>query len=88
MTAAELNTWAAYERVYGSMIIGERIDAGFALIASILTQAFGKRNARAKPRDFMPAWYRELTAEDELARGWGMLAALAATNGGGADADD
>lgn len=85
MTAAEVTEWAAYEQTFGSLILGERIDAGFAMIAAILAQAFGKPGTRAKPRDFMPAWYRDLTAEQELARGWAMLGALA--NGGG-HADD
>ena len=85
MTAAELNEWAAYERVFGSLILGERIDAGFAMLAAMLAQAFGRKGTRAKPRDYMPPWYRELDAEQQLAQGWAALAALAQGNGDHAD---
>ena len=83
MTAAELNGWSEYERVFGSLLIHERIDAGFAMIGLILAQAFGDGRHTYRLRDFMPAWYRELTADDESARTWAMLEAMARQNGDG-----
>jgi hypothetical protein len=73
MTARELLEWAAYERVYGSILPHERIDVGFAQVSLILTKAFGKPGQRLTLRDFMPEWYRELTADDELAKGMAQL---------------
>ena len=82
MTAGELMDWAAYERTYGSLLIHERIDAGFAQVSLILAQAFSSNGKRYKMRDFMPRWFQELTADDELVRGMEGLRALVA------DADD
>jgi len=80
MAARELTEWIAYERVYGSIAIGERIDAGFAQVAYLLVRLLGKDGGRYKPRDFMPEWFRELTAPHELERGWAALAAMAKAN--------
>jgi hypothetical protein len=69
--------WQAYERVYGSMLVHERIDAGFAQVSLILAQAFSSNGKRYKMRDFMPPWYQELTEEQamrqELAALQGMV---------------
>lgn len=56
--------WTAYEQVYGSLLIHERIDAGFALIAMMLAQD-GKKHTQ---REFMPPWFLELTKEADLDR--------------------
>lgn len=78
VTSAELTDWMAFERVCGSMLVHERIDAGFAQVSLILAKAFGGDKAkRLTPRHFMPPWYQELTAEDELKRGMGQLLKLA-----------
>jgi hypothetical protein len=74
MSAGEIMEWGAYEQTFGSLLIHERIDAGFAQVSLILAQAFSKR--RWKMRDFMPQWFRDLTQEDELARGVEALRAL------------
>lgn len=73
MTSREVMDWQAYERVYGSILPHDRIDAGFAQVSMILAQAFSKPGARFTIRDFMPPWYQELTADDELARGLASL---------------
>lgn len=84
MTGREMTEWLAYEQVYGSIVPHERIDAGFAQIGYLLVRLLGKDSGRYKPRDFMPDWYRNLTATSDLERGWAALAALAKGN----DADD
>lgn len=76
-----MTDWAAYEQVYGSIIPHERIDAGFAQLAYLIVQLWAKDGKRYKPRDFMPEWYRDLTASAESERAWAALAALAKDNG-------
>lgn len=73
MSAGELMEWAAYERVYGSLLPHERIDAGFAQVSLILAQAFASNGKRYSFRDFMPKWFRDLTADDALAQGMAAL---------------
>jgi len=77
MSAGELNEWMAYERTFGSILPHERIDVGLAQVSLILAQAFSNGEKRYTLRDFMPTWYRELTAEDELMRGMAGLRAMA-----------
>jgi hypothetical protein len=60
MTSAELTEWMAYERVYGPILIHERIDMGFAQLAWLITRLLAKKT-NLKPQDFMPPWYQELT---------------------------
>jgi hypothetical protein len=67
--------WQAYEQTYGSLLVHERIDAGFAQVSLILVKAFGG-GKRATMRDFMPRWFQDLTADAELARGIAGLQAL------------
>jgi hypothetical protein len=74
MSAGELMEWGAYEQTFGSLLVHERIDAGFAQVSLILANAFSKRKFRF--RDFMPQWFRDLTQEQELERGIGILKAL------------
>jgi hypothetical protein len=62
MTSAELTEWAAYERVYGSIVPHERIDAGFAQLSWLMAYLWGKKkHGEFKIREFMPPWYQELT---------------------------
>jgi hypothetical protein len=76
MSAGELTEWAAYEQTFGSVLIHERIDAGFAQVSLILAQAFSDGRRRYSMRDFMPPWYQDLTADEALAKGMGQLLAL------------
>jgi hypothetical protein len=76
MTAGELIEWQAYERVFGSILVHERIDAGFAQVSLLLAKAYSDKGARYSMRDFMPPWYRDLTADQELTKGMGELRAL------------
>jgi len=62
MTAAELTEWVAYERVYGPILVHERIDLGFAQLSYYLVSLLGqkKRGQQYKLRDFFPGWLRDL----------------------------
>jgi hypothetical protein len=77
MSAGELMEWTAYEQTFGSLLIHERIDAGFAQVSLILAQAFGDGHKRWSMRDFMPPWFQKLTEdeamEQELAALRGMI---------------
>lgn len=51
LTYAEFTDWLTYMRMRGSLSIGNRLESGFALIASLISRATG---GSAEPRDFMP----------------------------------
>lgn len=53
--------WSAFERVWGPILPHERIDAGLAQVCLVLVKLLGKGTHSI--RDFMPSYYRELTAE-------------------------
>lgn len=60
MSALELSEWAGFERVFGPILIHERIDAAAALIAAVVANASGGKR-RGKPfqlKDFLPEWDR------------------------------
>ena len=40
MSSGELTEWAAFERVYGSLLPHERIDAGFAQVCYVIASVF------------------------------------------------
>jgi hypothetical protein len=61
MTSAELTEWMAYERVYGPILIQERIDIGFAQLQWLMARLWSK--GKLTIQDFMPGWYRELTKD-------------------------
>lgn len=67
MSSTELTEWTAYERVYGSLLPHERIDAGFAQVSWLMACLWGsKKRGEYKIRDFMPRWYQDLTAADSV----------------------
>jgi hypothetical protein len=81
MSSAELTEWMAYERIYGSMLIHERIDMGFAQLAWLITRLWAKKT-NLKPQDFMPPWYQELTKSigrrpDAIRQGFETLMGMA-----------
>jgi hypothetical protein len=76
MSAGELMEWQAFEQTFGSLLIHERIDAGLAQVSLILAKAFSDKGSRYSMRDFMPKWFRDLTAEQELTRGMDQLKAM------------
>jgi len=73
--------WMAYEQVYGSILVHERIDAGFAQVSLLLAQAFSDGKKRYTMRQFMPQWFKDLTAEAELEKGVAWLKGLVDANG-------
>ena len=82
MTSGELTEWAAFERVYGSILPHERIDLGFAQLSYLMARLWGKKKHGGEftLRDFMPAWYQELTAEDTIRRGFEAMLREAEAN--------
>lgn len=51
MTYAELVDWLTYKQMRGSLFVGNRLESGFALLASMISRAFG---GTAEQIDFMP----------------------------------
>jgi len=63
MTSAELTDWMAYERVYGPILVHDRVDVGFAMLATLVHNLWAKKPR--KIQDFMPQWFQELTERTE-----------------------
>jgi hypothetical protein len=64
MSYAEALDWQEYLRRHGSMNIGMRLEAGFALIAMVINRALG---GHATLTDFMPHYEQpEATIEDVM----------------------
>lgn len=57
MPASEFVAWAAFEQVYGPLLLHERIDIGFSRIAFTLAQLLSS-SRRLKFRDFLPEYLR------------------------------
>lgn len=51
MQYTEFLDWLAYRRMRGSLSMPNRLESGFALIASLISRACG---GNASPADFMP----------------------------------
>lgn len=77
MTSAELTEWMAYERVYGPILAQDRIDIGFAQLGYLIANLMGKPKRTLRVRDFMPAWYQELTRADDVKSGFEALLKMA-----------
>lgn len=60
MSVRELDLWGKYRKKYGPMDPVRMFDKGFALVASMISQANG---GKAKPIDFMP-YGRDNPSED------------------------
>jgi hypothetical protein len=58
MTMRDLVRWAAFERLYGPLLVQERVDVGFAQLSYYLVSLLGqsKRGRRWKIQDFLPPW--------------------------------
>jgi hypothetical protein len=61
--------WAAFERVWGPILVHERVDVGLAHIAFYLASLLGKpkQGQRFRVRDFLPVWMRPKQRDDERA---------------------
>lgn len=72
MTYAEALQWSAYIKKRGSLNAGLRLEAGFALLATMLSRAHG---GKADMDDFMPHFDKpEANIEDVfnmLKKAWG-----------------
>lgn len=51
MQYTEFLDWLTYRHMRGSLFMGNRLESGFALIASLISQAAG---GKAQQQDFMP----------------------------------
>lgn len=51
MTFAEFRGWLVFRHMRGSLFVGNRLETGFALVASMISRAFG---GKAEQIDFMP----------------------------------
>jgi hypothetical protein len=83
MSSEELTAWSAFERVYGPVLIHERIDVGLAQVGFILAKLMGRGHPR--PRDFLPGWYTERASESSVLEGFQALMRMAQNGGGDAD---
>jgi hypothetical protein len=63
MSSAELTEWMAYERVYGPILIHDRIDVGFLLLQQFMAYLWTKTRQQRTMQDFMPPWIRELAKD-------------------------
>lgn len=59
----EVAAWASYMQRRGSLNLGLRIEAGFALVAVQINRALG---GKAKLKDFMPHVGRDEEAEGSI----------------------
>jgi len=50
----------AYERVYGPVLVHDRIDIGLAQVCLVLVKLLGQKSKHTL-RDFLPAWWQEVT---------------------------
>lgn len=60
MPAAELIEWTAFERVYGPILVHERIDFGFATLTYYLVSLLSQKRQRRKLAKFLPYYMQEL----------------------------
>jgi len=77
MTSGELTEWAAFEQVYGPILVHERIDVGLAQLGWIMARLWAKPRHELKLRDFMPGWYQNLTQGDAVLQGYEALMKMA-----------
>ncbi|KOG22003.1 phage tail assembly protein T [Streptomyces viridochromogenes] len=84
ITSRELTEWMAYERITGPLDSRLRTDISAAIIAAtVANSASGK--AKAKPRDFIPTWFKRKKTPAEL---WQEVMKANAALGGGVQTSD
>jgi hypothetical protein len=66
--------WAAFERVSGPLLLGERLDVGFALVSLVTAAAHGVKIEGRAPRfkDFLFDWDGQPPSEEQAAALLGM----------------
>lgn len=65
MTFSEFTSWCEFRRLRGTLFVGNRLETGFALMATMISKATG---GKAEMRDFMPH-ADPLTQEQQMAEG-------------------
>ena len=55
LSGRDLTEWAAFEQVYGPILVHERIDVAQAMICTILANSSGSKR-RYELKDFLPRW--------------------------------
>jgi hypothetical protein len=64
-SSRELSEWMAYEKITGPLDSRLRADISAGIVAAtVANSASGK--AKAKPRDFIPTWFRRKKTPAEL----------------------
>ena len=81
MSSRELTEWTAYERVYGPLLVQDRVDIGLAQVCAILARLFSKKSKHTL-RDFLPPWWQGLLGkagrdEDSVRKGFEALMRIA-----------
>lgn len=71
---AEVVSWAAYRRKYGTLNVGMRLEVGFGQVLAMIAQAVGNK---AEPFDFMPHVPRPEPEPLSVARVMAVLGAVA-----------
>jgi hypothetical protein len=73
--------WAAFERVEGPLLLGERIDAAAALVAYVTAASHGTKieGRPARFRDFLFTWDGKPPSEEQSAAMLGMALEAAAS---------
>ena len=75
ISARELSEWAAFEKIYGPILIHERVDIAGALVAAILANINSKRKYEIS--DFLPKWTgatrKAQTADEVMALLMGLV---------------
>jgi hypothetical protein len=77
MSGRELTEWAAYEHLYGPILVQDRVDVGLAQLGLIMARLWGNSKKKLKVRDFMPRWYQDLTADNAVKQGFEQMLKLA-----------
>jgi hypothetical protein len=63
LSVAEADRWQQYMAKRGSLHVGMRLEAGFALLAAMINRAIG---GKAEVNDFMPHVEQEATLDDVM----------------------
>jgi hypothetical protein len=63
ISAAELQSWSAFERVHGPILAHERLEVSNGIVAMTLASMFSDGKRRLKLADFMPRWDSKATAD-------------------------
>lgn len=63
ISSRELQSWSAFERVYGPVLAHERFELSNGIVAMTVASVFSDGKSRLKLTDFMPRWDPKADAE-------------------------